>query len=84
MGERLRVRVIPNASRDEISGWQESVLKIKLQAVPEGGRANRALCAFLARTLRCARREVRIVSGEKSREKVVEIGVPLPGILRRP
>lgn len=84
MGERLTVRVVPNASRDEISGWQGSILKIKLQAVPEGGRANRALCAFLARTLRCARREVRIISGEKSREKVVEIGVPLTEIFRRP
>lgn len=84
MGERLTVRVVPNASRDEISGWQGSILKIKLQAVPEGGRANRALCAFLARTLRCARREVRILSGEKSREKVVEIGVPLTEIFRRP
>ena len=76
--------MVPNASRNEICGWQESVLKIKLQAVPEGGRANRALCAFLAKTLHCRQREVQIVSGEKSREKVVEIGVSLPETLQEP
>jgi uncharacterized protein (TIGR00251 family) len=73
VAERISVRVIPNAARDEVVGWREGVLKIKLQAVPEGGRANRALCAFLAGEIGCRRREVRIVGGEKSRSKVVEV-----------
>jgi uncharacterized protein (TIGR00251 family) len=72
---RLDVHVIPNASRNEIVGRQGNVLKIKLQAVPEGGKANKALCAFLAREFGCRKREVRIVSGEKSRMKVVELPV---------
>lgn len=70
---RISVRVIPNAGHDEIVGWQEGVLKIKLQAVPEDGKANKALCALLAKRTRCHRREVRIVSGEKNRNKVVEL-----------
>jgi uncharacterized protein (TIGR00251 family) len=70
---RLDVRVVPNASRDEIVGWQDGVLKIKLQAVPEDGKANKALCALLAKELGCHKREVRIISGEKSRTKVVEV-----------
>lgn len=70
---RLDVRVVPNASCDEIVGWQGDVLKIKLQAVPEAGKANRALCMFLSRQLGCHKREVRIISGEKSRTKVVEV-----------
>jgi uncharacterized protein YggU (UPF0235/DUF167 family) len=49
------------------------VLKVKLQAVAEGGRANRALCAFLALKGGCRRREVQLVSGEKSRQKVVAV-----------
>lgn len=73
MAERISVRVIPNAARDEIVGWREDVLKIKLQAVPEGGRANRALCAFLAGEIGCHKREVRILSGEKNRSKIVEV-----------
>lgn len=73
MPRRLNVRVIPNASRDEIVGESEGVLKIKLRAVPEGGRANKALCALLAKEYGCRSRDVRIVAGEKSRNKVVEI-----------
>ncbi len=73
MTQRLNVRVIPNASRDEIVGETDGVLKIKLRAVPEGGRANKALCALLARENGCRARDVRIVSGDKSRNKVVEI-----------
>jgi uncharacterized protein (TIGR00251 family) len=73
MSERFNVRVIPNAGRDQIVGWQEDVLKIKLQAVPEDGKANKALCELLAKELGCPKRDVRIVSGEKSRNKLVEI-----------
>jgi uncharacterized protein (TIGR00251 family) len=73
MPDRIQVRAIPNASRDEIVGWQDTVLKIKLQAVPEDGKANRALCLLLAETIGCHKREVRIVSGERSRNKIVEL-----------
>jgi uncharacterized protein (TIGR00251 family) len=81
MADRISVRVIPNAGRDEIVGWHDGVLKIKLQAVPEDGKANKALCALLAKQLGCPKRDVRIVSGEKSRSKVVEIeGVHNPAL----
>jgi uncharacterized protein (TIGR00251 family) len=74
MARRISVRVIPNAGRDEVVGWMDgAVLKVKLQAVPEDGRANRALCALLAARLGCRPREVRIVAGEKSRAKLVEL-----------
>ena len=73
MPVRIQVRVIPNASRDEIVGWQDAVLKIKLQAVPEDGKANKALCRLLAKTTGCHKRGITIVSGEKSRNKVVEM-----------
>ena len=73
MARRLSVRVIPNASRDEIVGELDGVLKIKLQAVAEGGRANRALCDLLAREFNCRPRDIRITSGEKSRLKTVQL-----------
>ncbi|MGC9451231.1 MAG: DUF167 domain-containing protein [Oceanipulchritudo sp.] len=69
----LKVRVIPNASREEIVGMREGILKVKLQAVPEGGRANKALCRLLAGEFGCRTRQIRILSGEKSRDKVVEL-----------
>lgn len=73
MPERLQVRVIPNAGKDEIVGLLDGVLKIKVRAVPEDGRANAALCALLAKSAGCRPRDIRIVAGQKSRNKVVEL-----------
>jgi len=67
------VRVIPNARRDEVVGWQGECLKVKVRAVPEDGKANKALCRFLAGELGCGAREVVILSGEKSREKRLSV-----------
>jgi uncharacterized protein (TIGR00251 family) len=69
----LTVRVIPNASRDEVIQQGDGSLKVKLQAVAGDGKANRALCSLLAGNFACRARDVRIISGEKSRNKVVEI-----------
>ena len=73
MPTRLSIRAIPNAAKDEIVGWTEDILKVKLQAVPEDGKANRALCELLARHAGCRSREIRIISGEKNRNKIVEL-----------
>lgn len=70
---KIAVRVVPNASRNEIVGWMGDELKIKLQAPPEGGRANKALIEFMSKSLRLARREVTIAAGEQSRRKQLEI-----------
>ncbi len=67
------VRVQPRSSRDEISGEWEGGLKIRLQAPPLEGRANEALCRFLAEILKIPASAVRILSGERSRTKRVEI-----------
>jgi len=67
------VRVQPSSSRDEVSGEWEGSLKIRLQAPPLEGRANEALCRFLAEILKIPASAVRILSGERSRTKRVEI-----------
>lgn len=66
----LEVRVVPNASRTEISGWVQGALKVRVQAPPEGGRANVAVATLLARALGLGKREVRLLAGEKSRAKL--------------
>lgn len=67
------VRVQPRASKDEIAGVVEGALKIRLQAPAVEDRANVALCEFLARLLKTPKSAVRILSGERSRIKRVEI-----------
>ena len=65
----LPIKAIPNASRSEVSGWEQDALKIKLQAVPEDGKANKELLRFLSKTLKIAKSDIALDSGEKSRHK---------------
>ena len=67
------VRVIPRASRDAIEGEYQGAVKIRLTAPPVDDRANEALIRLLAERLNVPRSAVRIVAGEKSRTKRVEI-----------
>ena len=67
------VRVQPRASKNEIAGVIEGALKIRLQAPAVEDRANEALCLFLAELLKRPKSAVRILAGERSRVKRVEI-----------
>jgi uncharacterized protein (TIGR00251 family) len=69
----FQVRVQPRASKDEIAGVIEGALKIRLQAPAVENRANEALVEFLAHLLKTPKSAVRILGGERSRTKRVEI-----------
>lgn len=69
---RLAVKVAPRAKRDEIVGWAGGRLRVRVAAVPAGGKANDALEAFLADRAGVPRRTVRVVSGAASALKLVE------------
>jgi uncharacterized protein (TIGR00251 family) len=70
---RLSVRVQPRASQSAIVGIHGDALKIRLSAPPVDGAANAALIEFLADIFAVSRRSIRILAGESSRSKVVEI-----------
>ncbi len=78
----LGVKVVPNASRTEISGWWGESVKIRLQTPPENGKANRALIKFLSKSLHCDRKQIVLESGEFSPQKRIRIrGFDRPQIL---
>jgi uncharacterized protein YggU (UPF0235/DUF167 family) len=79
---RLAVKVVPGAARDEIAGWLGDALKLRVCAAPERGRANAAVEALLARALELPLANVRIVAGETSQRKLVEITGLAPVELR--
>jgi uncharacterized protein (TIGR00251 family) len=75
---RLQVRLTPKGGRDAIDGWVKDsagrrLLKARVVAPPEDGKANRALIALIADALDVKKSDIAIVSGEASRMKVLEI-----------
>lgn len=68
-GVTLRVRIQPNASKNEIVGLYDRALKVKIQSPPVDGAANKALLSFLAKTFGLSKQSVKIISGEKNRDK---------------
>ena len=69
----LELKVIPNAPRNEIAGWLGDVLKVKIHAPALEGRANDALLDFLATELGIHRRDLTLLRGDKSRQKIVRL-----------
>ncbi len=67
------VRVQPRASKDEIAGEMSGALKVRLRAPAVEDRANVALIEFLAQLLKTPKSAVRILSGDRSRTKRIEI-----------
>jgi hypothetical protein len=72
-GITFRVKVVPAGSRTSIEGMYDNMLKVKLSAVPEKGKANEALIEFLAEKLGVKRKFVKIVSGLTSKVKQVAV-----------
>jgi uncharacterized protein (TIGR00251 family) len=73
---RLKLRVAPGASRPGIVGRHGSGWKVRVTAAPEAGKANNAVVRLLADTLVLPVREIEIVSGHSSRDKIVELAGP--------
>ena len=71
-GFKIKVRVIPRAKKNEISGFMaDGSLKIRLTAPPVDGKANQALVKLLANTLGISISQISISSGGHSRNKSV-------------
>jgi uncharacterized protein (TIGR00251 family) len=70
---RLRLRIQPRASREEVAGVAGDAIKLRLTAPPVDGAANEALVRFLAARLEVPRSAVELVSGRSGRTKLVAV-----------
>jgi uncharacterized protein (TIGR00251 family) len=68
-GIYLDVKATPKASRDEIKGWREGALVVRVTVAPENGKANGAIVALLSKAAHVPKSAFEIVSGETSRNK---------------
>lgn len=93
---RIRLKVLPNSKKDSIEYLNTNPvnsqpadpapldLKVKTTAPALEGKANKALIAFLAREWKLKKRDIRIIAGEKSRIKIIEIeAAKLPEICQQ-
>jgi len=72
-GVLLRVRVQPRARTERLEGVHGTQLRVRLTAPPVDGAANQACLALIAKTLGLSRTQVRLHTGEKSRDKVLHV-----------
>ena len=73
MSGDLEIKVIPRAGRSGFGGLRDGVLIVKLAAAPVDGAANDELIALLSKALDIPKRDITIVSGDRSRTKRVRI-----------
>jgi uncharacterized protein YggU (UPF0235/DUF167 family) len=72
------VRLTPNAGRDSVEGFEtaadgETYFKARVTAVPEKGKANKALIALLSKKTRLAKSCFSIITGDTARKKILRI-----------
>ncbi|ESQ84913.1 hypothetical protein AEAC466_07600 [Asticcacaulis sp. AC466] len=72
------MRLTPKAAAERIDGWDADdkgrrYLKVRVRAAPIEGKANDALLAFLAKTLKLPKSRLTLASGDTSRLKQIEI-----------
>ncbi|WP_363278451.1 DUF167 family protein [Devosia sp.] len=77
-GILVTLRVTPNAGADRIEGVEQrddgsAVLRIRVTAVPDKGKANAAVIALLGKALGVPKSAITLVSGETARQKTVRI-----------
>jgi len=69
----IKVRVQPKSSRNQVDGFQDGALRVRVTAAPTEGQANAAVIALLAKTLGVSKSRLGIIRGYSSRDKVVSV-----------
>jgi uncharacterized protein len=82
LAAELRIRLQPRARRDEVVGERAGAIVVRVTAPPVDGKANAALCAFVARAAGVAPSRVSVVRGRTSRDKVVRVEGVTPAALQ--
>jgi uncharacterized protein (TIGR00251 family) len=70
---KLPIKVVPASSRNCIAGWLGERLKVRVTAPAERGKANAAVETIIAEALGVSKEHIRVVTGQTSARKVVEI-----------
>ena len=83
LGTRVRVRVQPKSSRNQVVGCRGETLRLRVTAPPEEGQANEAVVSLLAGVLDVPKSRIEIVRGHASRDKMVVVWLAPEEVRRR-
>jgi uncharacterized protein (TIGR00251 family) len=72
-GTTIHIRVEPRSSRSGITGTYGNGLKVKLSSPPVEGKANAELIEILAKEFKIRKKDIEILSGKKSKNKIVRL-----------
>ena len=70
---KISLRVYAGAANNELVGFTDDMLKVKIAAIPAKGKANKELLDFLSQCLGVAKGQLRILRGHTSRNKLIAI-----------
>jgi uncharacterized protein (TIGR00251 family) len=72
---RISLKVITRAKKESIEKLSENSYKIKVSVPPEKGKANKRVIELLSEKLCVKKQDIKIISGETSSKKILEIGI---------
>ena len=78
MPQTITVKVMPRSKENKIVGFKDGILRVRITAPPLSGKANKALVVFLADVWNVPQSSIKIVRGETSREKILEVPESIP------
>jgi len=75
---QIKVKLTPKASQNAVQGWFEDengkkLLKVSVTAVPEKGKANKAMISVISKHFKVPKTSISLISGDTSRLKIIEI-----------
>ena len=80
---QIGLKITPGASKNGFIGIRDKRLCVRIAAPPQDNKANACLQGFLAKSLGCAKKDVALVKGERSKLKIVEVPVGCAEKLRK-
>jgi hypothetical protein len=71
----IEVKVVPGSKNQSLGLDKQGIIKCTLKSQPEKGKANEELVKFLSKTLQISQQDIKILSGQTARKKLIKIDI---------
>lgn len=70
---KINIKVKPSSRKNEVKVISNGILEVRVTAVPEKGKANKAVIELLSKHFKVPKSSIQIIRGQSSKEKIIEI-----------